>query len=287
LRRQLNRVFDATLAQSGARAVPMTAAVEAATDARMIRVRHFVFALASLWAAAAAAAAPVCGYSLVKTHPHDAAAFTEGLFFRDGVMFESTGLEGKSVIRRWRLADGRVLGETRLPPELFGEGIVDWQGEIISLTWRNGVGFRWDMATLKPKARFGWRHEGWGLTHDGRSIIASDGSPVLRFFDPLTLVERRSITVTDAGQPIANLNELEWVRGEILANVWTTDRIARIDPANGRVKAWLDLAKLRRLSGASGPDAVLNGIAYDYRGDRLFVTGKNWPKLFEIRMARC
>jgi glutamine cyclotransferase len=253
----------------------------------MLRPVRRLLAVLSLVAAPAALAAPVCGYSLVNTHPHDAGAFTEGLFYRGGAMFESTGLEGQSVIRRWQLADGKVLGESRLPPEMFGEGIVDWQGEIISLTWRNGVGYRWDMATLKPRSRFAWSHEGWGLTQDGRNLIASDGTATLRFLDPLTLAERRSITVTDAGAPVANLNELEWVRGEILANVWMTDRIARIDPATGRIKAWLDLARLRKLAGATGPNAVLNGIAYDYRGDRLFVTGKNWPKLFEISLVGC
>jgi glutamine cyclotransferase len=234
-----------------------------------------------------AAPVPVCGFTLKKTYPHDVTAFTEGLFFRNGVMFESTGYEGASVIRKYRLADGKVLAEARLPPEMFGEGIVDWGNEIISLTWRNQTGFRWDMATLRQKAQFPYYLEGWGLTHDGRSLIASDGSSTLRFYEPDSLRTLKSINVTADGRPAQRLNELEWVNGRILANVWMTDRVARIDPASGRVEAWYDLAKLHAMSGAKGADSVLNGIAWDAKGKRLFVTGKNWPKLYEIVLDRC
>lgn len=256
----------------------------------MIRVSR-LFAAAAIAAGLAASPAMagvrVCGFTVKKTFSHDATAFTEGLFFRGGAMFESTGYEGRSVIRKWRLSDGKVLAEASLAPDLFGEGIVDWGSEIISLTWRNRVGFRWDMATLRQKTSFPYFLEGWGLTRDATRLIASDGTPTLRFYDPASLRTLRSITVTSDGKPVPQLNELEWVNGRILANVWMTDRVARIDPATGRVEAWYDLAKLRALSGARGADAVLNGIAWDARGKRLFVTGKNWPRLYEIALDRC
>lgn len=244
------------------------------------------FALACLSACAPAAAAgiPVCGYRVQRVFPHDARAFTEGLFFRDGQLFESTGLEGRSTISRMELG-GAVLKQVALPPDLFGEGIVDWGREIVSLTWKGGAGFRWSIDDLRQTGRFRYAGEGWGLTQDGRRIIMSDGTPRLRFMDPLTMREQGSLAVTADGRPVPMLNELEWVRGEILANVWQTDRIARIDPATGQVKAWIDLAGLRASAGGRGSDDVLNGIAYDRRGDRLFVTGKNWSKLFQIALT--
>ncbi len=235
----------------------------------------------------AAAAVPVCSATVVASHPHDPTAFTEGLLFRDGLMFESTGYEGRSVIRAWRLVDGKVVREARLPPDLFGEGIVDWHGEIISLTWRSGQGFRWDLATLRRKAGFRYDGEGWGITQDGHNLIRSDGTATLRFVDPASFSTRRTVAVTTDGQPVANLNELEWVKGEILANVWQTDLIARIDPRTGAVRAWYDLSRLHALVGNLGGDAVLNGIAWDRKQDRLYVTGKNWPKLYEIKLDPC
>ena len=253
----------------------------------MIRRFLLLFLIVGVAQAATAAAVPVCGFTLKKSYAHDVTAFTEGLFYRDGAMFESTGLEGASVIRKWRLSDGKVLAETRLPPEMFGEGIVDWGDEIVSLTWRNQLGYRWDLATLRPKAQFPYFLEGWGLTHDGARLIASDGTPTLRFYDPVSLRTLKSIGVTADGRPVPQLNELEWVNGRILANVWMTDQLARIDPATGRVEAWFDLAKLHAMSGAKGADSVLNGIAWDAKGKRLFVTGKYWPKLYEIVLDRC
>lgn len=223
--------------------------------------------------------------TVVARFPHDRTAFTEGLFWADGDLYESTGLEGHSDIRRVHLADGKVLARTVLPPDLFGEGIAPYRGEIVSMTWRTGVGFRWTRATLTRTGTFRYPGEGWGLAETPEGLVQSDGSAVLRFRDPATFAETRTIAVTLAdGTPVVNLNEVEWVKGEILANIWETATIARIDPATGRVKALIDLRPLRDAVGASGTDAVLNGIAYDAKGDRLFVTGKLWPTLFQIRL---
>ncbi len=228
---------------------------------------------------------PMQGATIVARYPHDTAAFTEGLFWSEGFLYESTGMERQSDIRRVRLTDGKVLARTALPPALFGEGIAPWHGEIVSMTWRTGIGFRWTRATLKQTGSFRYPGEGWGLAETPEGFVQSDGSAVLRFRDPATFAEKRTITVTLAdGTPVVNLNEVEWVKGEILANIWETATIARIDPATGRIKALIDLRPLRDSVGASGRDAVLNGIAYDAKGDRLFVTGKNWKTLFQIRL---
>jgi glutamine cyclotransferase len=231
-----------------------------------------------------AAPVPVQSYEVVATYPHDPRAFTQGLFFRDGFLYESTGLEGRSTLRKVRLEDGKVLQMAAIPPDQFGEGSTDWGDEIVSITWQSGVGYRWDRATLKPTASFRYPGEGWGLTQDGQSLIMSDGTAWLRFLDPMTFKEKRRIQVTADGFPVTELNELEWVKGEIFANVWQTDRVARIDPETGRVTAWIDFSGLDRLALRGSPDDVLNGIAYDAKGDRLFVTGKRWPKLFEVKL---
>lgn len=234
----------------------------------------------------ATAELPVAGYEVVKTYPHDPHAFTQGLFYRDGHLFESTGLEGQSTIRKVRIEDGAVVKSVALPPTLFGEGIVDWKEEIVSVTWRDGIGFRWDRETFARTGEFRYDGEGWGLTQDGSNLILSDGTAWLRFLYPATMTTVRRVEVTAEGEPVANLNELEWVDGEIFANVWMTDRIARIDPASGHVTGWIDLAGLGTISGRCGVEDVLNGIAYDSERDRLFVTGKNWPRLFEIDLKR-
>lgn len=237
---------------------------------------------ACLGVPAAQAQAPVCGYHVVKTYPHDPTAFTEGLFYADGALFESTGKLGDSRIFKRDLADTAPLVETRIDPTLFGEGIVLWKNQIISLTWRDGLGYRWDAKTLKQLGYFHYAGEGWAMTiHDG-TIYQSDGSSSLRLRDPETMVQTGTLAVTDDGKPVRRLNELEWIGGEIWANVWLTDRIARIDPATGHVTAWIDFTGLGDEAGASGYDAVLNGIAYDPAGKRIFVTGKNWTKLFEV-----
>lgn len=227
------------------------------------------------------------GYQIVKVYPHDSRAYTQGLVYRDGVLFESTGLHGRSSLRKVRLETGEVLQQRPLEARYFGEGLVDWGGRLIQLTWQTNVGFVYDLATFTPVGRFNYPGEGWGLTHDGKRLIMSDGQPdgQLRFLDPTSLKELGRLTVRDQGRPVAMLNELEFVRGEIFANIYQTDRVARIDPSSGRVVGWIDLSGL--LTPAERRDTdVLNGIAYDEKGDRLFVTGKLWPRLFEIKLER-
>jgi len=242
-------------------------------------------ACALAWGVSAWAGLPVYGVKVKASYPHDTRAYTEGLFWLDGSLFESTGLVGQSNIRRVRLADGAILQSQAISPAMFGEGIVNWGGEIISLTWRDQVGFRWDLKTLTLKSSFTYPGEGWALTQNGKHLIMSDGTPTLRVLDPRTLKVVRRIPVTADGKPVVNLNELEWVKGEVLANIWQTNVIARIDPATGRVKGWIDLSGLPEASRRRDADAVLNGIAYDKAGDRLFVTGKNWPRLYEITLT--
>lgn len=230
----------------------------------------------------ATAALPVSGYVIKATYPHDTRAYTEGLLFLNGLLIESTGMEGQSNIRRVRLKDGAVLQTASISPTLFGEGVVNWGDELISLTWRDQVGFRWDLRTFALKSTFSYPGEGWGLTQNGKHLIMSDGTTFLRFLDPKTFREVRRLRVTAEGRPVIYLNELEWVKGEILANIWQTNLIARIDPQTGAVKGWIDLTGLPETLRRRDADAVANGIAYDAKQDRLFVTGKNWPRLYEI-----
>lgn len=232
----------------------------------------------------ATASAPIIVPTIVRRYPHDPAAFTQGLLWDQGGLYESTGQVGRSEIRHVRLADGNVLQRTAVPPTVFGEGMALWKGDLVSLSWQSGLGWRWDKATLKRKAEFRYPGEGWGLTQDGRRLILSDGTPDLRFIDPVTFAEQGRLRVTADGEPLYNLNELEYVKGEIWANVWQTPMIARIDPMTGKVKSWLDLRAIVAQVPVRDPDAVLNGIAYDAKADRLFVTGKYWPSLFEIRV---
>jgi glutamine cyclotransferase len=245
-------------------------------------MKRLVLILAVLLAWPASAAAPVYGYRIVHTYPHDPHAFTEGLFYLDGHLWESTGLNGRSEIREVRLEDGKVLRSVTVPPRYFGEGIVNSGPDIISLTWQEGIGFRRRRSDLVQTGTFHYSGEGWALTRNEREIVMSDGTPQLRILDPATMAERRRINVTDEGQPVAHLNELEWVKGEILANIWLTTRIARIDPRTGRVTGWIELAPLVAENQHGDEDSVLNGIAYDGARNRLFVTGKNWPHLYEI-----
>jgi glutamine cyclotransferase len=236
--------------------------------------------------AQAAAPAPVnYGYRIVATYPHDPRAFTQGLFYLNGHLYESTGQVGQSTIRKVHFEDGRVLQSVPIPPGLFGEGIVNWGNEIISITWQGGNGYRWDLATLRRTGEWRYEGEGWGLTQNGTDIIMSDGTSALRFLDPVTLAERRRITVTRDGAEVTQLNELEWVNGEIFANVWQTPYIVRINPQSGNVTGVIDLTPLANENGDSS-DRVLNGIAYDAQRDRLFVTGKLWPRLYEIDLVR-
>jgi glutaminyl-peptide cyclotransferase len=226
-------------------------------------------------------------YEIVHQYPHDRTAFTEGLFYLDGFLYESTGLEGHSSIRTVRLETGEVVQKHDLPDQYFGEGIVNWKDRLIQLTYKTQAGFVYNLATLAFERQFEYPGQGWALTQDGRRIIMSDGTPQIRFWDPETLQETGRITVTDQDQPVKYVNELEWIKGEIYANVWMTDRIARIDPASGRVAGWIDLTGLLTPADRiQGQTDVLNGIAYDAKGDRIFVTGKRWPKLFEIRLLK-
>ncbi|HEY5048433.1 MAG TPA: glutaminyl-peptide cyclotransferase [Rhizomicrobium sp.] len=234
---------------------------------------------------AAWAAIPVDHALIVKTFPHDPQAFTEGLFYRDGFLYESTGLAGHSFIRKVELTTGKILQQRALDLQYFGEGIVDWKNRLVQVTWQSEIGFVYDLATFKPLATFRYPGEGWALTQDGAHIIMSDGTNTLRLLDPETLKDVGHIAVTADGQAVSNLNELEWVKGQIYANVWQTDRIARIDPQSGKVVGWIDLTDLAHTVHNSDPDAVLNGIAYDRVHDRLFVTGKLWPRIFEIRLT--
>jgi glutaminyl-peptide cyclotransferase len=223
-------------------------------------------------------------WTLVKAYPHDAQAFTEGLFYLDGDLYESTGLEGESEVRKVTLKTGKVLQSRIIEPPYFGEGIVNWKDRLVSLTWRHRKGFVWNLKDFTPISDFRYEGEGWGLTQDGRSLIMSDGTAQLRFLDPDSLKEQRRITVTWNGRAVDRLNELEYVRGEIWANIWYDTRIARIDPATGAVIDWIDVAALRKAAGVTDSEAVANGIAYDAEKDRVFITGKNWPKLFEIKV---
>lgn len=234
-------------------------------------------------------AMPQYGCEVVNTYPHDRGAFTEGLFFVDGYLYESTGEYGESSIRKVKLETGEVVQRRDLQAHYFGEGIVRWGDRLIMLEYQTGTGFIFDFKTFDRRSEFHYPPEGWALTTDGKRLIMDDGTPQLRFWDPETLKETGRLTVTDGGKPVKNLNELEWVKGEILANIWTTDKIARIDPVSGEVTGWINCAGLLsesdRVGGAKPPD-VLNGIAYDAAGDRLFVTGKRWPKLFEVKLAK-
>lgn len=238
---------------------------------------------------ASAAGVPEWGYQVVHVYPHDRGAFTEGLFYLNGFLYESTGRLNESWVRKVRLETGAVVQQHQLPKNLFGEGIVKWKDKLYQLTWQTRVGFIYDFNTFEVKGQFGYPGEGWAFTTDGRQIYMDDGTPQIRIWNPETLKETGRITVTDEGKPVAQLNELEWVKGEIFANIWETNRIARIEPKTGKVIGWIDLTGLLPASDvdqAHAGENVLNGIAYDPDHDRLFVTGKCWPKLFEIKLVR-
>jgi glutamine cyclotransferase len=227
---------------------------------------------------------PISTYRVINTYPHDPQAFTQGLVYEDGYFYEGTGLNGHSTLRKVEIATGSVLRITALSDVHFGEGIVLFGNKIFQLTWRSNLGFIYDKASFDPLGTFQYPTEGWGLTHDGQRLIMSDGTSTLYFRDPQTFEEIGHVDVHDRNGPVANLNELEYIKGEVYANIWQTDMIARISPQTGEVLGWIDLTGL--LSPAErqsmNSDDVLNGIAYDSANDRLFVTGKRWPKLFEI-----
>lgn len=229
---------------------------------------------------------PVYGYRVVAQYPHDSQAFTQGLLFHDGKLYESTGKRGHSTVRAVEIDTGNVLRQRELGDAYFGEGLALYNGNLYQLTWTSGTGFVYRLDTFEELASFSYSGEGWGLTFDGTHFILSDGSDTLRFYDPSNFGRVRTVDVKDNVGPLDNLNELEWVEGEVWANVWKLDRIARIDPVSGNVVGWIDLAGLLDESSAPAPNAgVLNGIAYDPATGRLFVTGKYWPRLFEIEIV--
>lgn len=230
--------------------------------------------------------APTFGYRIVHTYTHDLKAFTQGLIYLNGYLYESTGLEGQSSLRKVDLQTGKVLERYDLAPDIFGEGLTNWKDTLIQLTWKKQTGFVYDLATFHLLRTFHYRGEGWGLTQDGAHIIMSDGSSSLRFLNPQTFQEVRRVTVTDGGVEVHDLNELEYIHGKIYANIWQTNLIAIISPKTGHVTGWIDLTGLRPASTKDNSDAVLNGIAFDAAHNRLFVTGKLWPKLFEIQLLR-
>jgi glutaminyl-peptide cyclotransferase len=250
-----------------------------------LRLSYLLTVILLGYASAATATLPVHGIEVKAAYPHDARAYTQGLLYLGGDLYESTGLEGRSTIRRVRLSDGVVLQQKAISPELFGEGMVNWGGELISVTWRDQVGFRWDLKTFALRSSFKYPGEGWALTQDGKHLILSDGTPNLRFLDPKTFKEVRRVRITAEGRPVANLNEIEWVKGEVWGNIWQTNLIVRIDPKTGVVKSLIDLSSLPETARKPNIDAVPNGIAYDSKGDRLFVTGKLWPRLYEVRLT--
>ena len=225
------------------------------------------------------------GYRVVNSYPHDRNAFTQGLVYVDGHLYESTGRDGHSSLRMVDLTTGRVLQDAPLEQKYFAEGLTDWGSTLVQLTWLSHVGFVYDRFSFRLLHTFKYNYEGWGLTQDGKNLIESDGSSTLRFLDPKTFKVVRHINVTDSGKAVQELNELEYIHGEIYANVWHTDRIARISPSTGKVLGWIDLTGLLPPDQHPGPEGVLNGIAYDAAHDRLFVTGKLWPLLFEIKIV--
>jgi glutamine cyclotransferase len=224
-------------------------------------------------------------YEVVKAFPHDRRAFTQGLIYLEGYLYESTGLYGESSLRKVALETGEVLQQIDLSPDVFAEGLADWQATLVQLTWREHTGFVYDRADFSLLDSFTYPTEGWGLTQDGERLIMSDGTSSLQFLNPETFEPIKSVKVTYQGEDVQRINELEYIRGQVFANIWQTDQIIRIDPATGQVLGWVDLRGLLPPEARQADTDVLNGIAYDPVNDRLFVTGKRWPYLYEIRLV--
>jgi glutamine cyclotransferase len=254
--------------------------------ARHVRPLALICLTFGLITGAVQAAVPVYTVEVVKTYPHDTNAFTEGLYYRDGTLYESTGRNGQSFIRQVALDTGKVIRQTTIDKKYFGEGIAPWGDHIVSLTWTGGAGFVWSGKDLKVKRSFFYSGEGWGLTGNDNNLIMSDGTSTIRFLDPVTLKTVRTIPVTYNDRPIDQINELEWVDGQIYANVWRTRDIVRIDPQTGKITGLIELDRLAETQDDSlDVNAVANGIAYDAKARRLFVTGKLWPNLYEVRLV--
>jgi len=245
----------------------------------------WVLAFAACFIPHCALAAPVLGYQVVAKYPHSTESYTEGFFFLDGLFYEGIGIAGHSALLAIEPQSGRVVQKRDLPAQYFGEGIIDWGANVYQWTWQSGICFVYDRFSLRPVKQFTYSGEGWGMTRTAREIITSDGSSTLRFRDPLTFKETHHIVVKDGATEIDQLNELEFIQGEIYANVWHSDRIARINPRDGRVIAWIDLSGLLPPDQMVNQESVLNGIAYDSSRKRLFVTGKQWPAVFEIKVV--
>jgi glutaminyl-peptide cyclotransferase len=249
------------------------------------RIPFYLTLLVFLLNGAPLGAAPVDGYRVVAKYPHSTKSYTECFFYLDGLFYEGTGRTGQSAVMSYDPKTGKVAMRRVLPPEYFGEGIVDWGPYLLEWTWKSHICFVYDRLTLQPVTQFTYTGEGWGMTRTATEFITSDGSATLRFRDPNTFQETRHIVVKDSGKIIDNLNELEFIKGEIYANVWHSDLIARISPQDGHVIAWIDLTGLLPSDQKIDDEAVLNGIAYDSQHDRLFVTGKEWPTIFEIKIV--
>jgi glutamine cyclotransferase len=249
-----------------------------------ISLPHRVLFTLSFWALAAAPVFAADTYKIIHTYPHDQHAYTQGLIYLDGHLYESTGLKGQSSLRMEDLETGSILQFKDVPSQYFAEGLAPWGSTLIQLTWQHHIAFVYDRASFRLLRTFPYEGEGWGLTEDGKKLILSDGTATLRFLDPATFRVLRRVTVKDHGAPVTQLNELEFIHGEIYANIWHSDRIARISPMNGKVLGFIDLTGLLPANERTDPEAVLNGIAYDPAHDRLFVTGKLWPSLFEIKV---
>jgi glutamine cyclotransferase len=250
-------------------------------------ILHLTLAFAAIPAALPALllAAPASGYKIVAEFPHSTSSYTEGFFYRDGLFYEGTGMKGSSAILVIEPETGKVVQRRDLPQQYFGEGIIDWGPSLYEWTWQSHICFIYDRFSLRPAGQFIYSGEGWGMTRTSKVIITSDGTATLRFRDPKTFQEIRHIVVKDDGKPVEELNELEYVKGEIYANIWHSDRIARISPRDGHILGWIDLTGLMPASRRVNNESVLNGIAYDAQHDRLFVTGKQWPTVFEIRIV--
>ncbi len=253
----------------------------------MTRLAFFAMFLLLAACAQVAAEVPVYGYKIVHAYPHDTGAFTEGLFWHDGHMYESTGEVGRSSIRQVDLATGEVTRINHLKPPYYGEGIIALDGKLYQLTWKAGKGFIYSFPGLKKTGSFDYEGQGWGMTTDGTSLYMSDGTPVIRVLNPKTLKVTRRIEITLNGRKLRRINELEWVDGKLWANIWLTMALVRIDPATGKVDRIVNLDGLQPAPGETvdPANAVANGIAWDAEGKRLFVTGKHWPHLYQIELV--
>lgn len=243
-----------------------------------------LLALAAVLAVSASAAAPVSGYKVVAAYPHSTRSYTEGFFYRDGLFYEGTGMKGRSAVLAIEPETGKIVQRRDLPEQYFGEGIIDWGPNLYEWTWQSHICFVYDRFSLRPVRQFTYTGEGWGMTRTAKEIITSDGTATLRFRDPDTFRETRHIVVKDGASTVDELNELEYIHGQIYANIWHSDRIARISPKDGHILGWIDLTGLLPADQRVDSKSVLNGIAYDPQHDRLFVTGKRWPSVFQIKV---